>query len=91
MCFKNLFKTGIIVSSNVYRAVIRIKSKGGLVWFGFLPRTGPVMVLKITRTEEILLLQGSFHIYDHFALVRPHLQEYVGFSCKLRIQRLWKQ
>lgn len=49
------------------------------------------MVLKIARTEEILLLQGSFHIYDHFALVRPHLQEYVGFSCKLRIERLWKQ
>lgn len=49
------------------------------------------MVLKITRTEEILLRQGSFCINDHFALVRPHLQEYVGLSCKLRTQCLWKE
>lgn len=30
-------------------------------------------ILKITRTEEILIFQISFHINDHFALVRPHL------------------
>lgn len=47
-------------------------------------------ILKITGTEEILILQISFHINGPFALVRLHLYEYVGLFCNLRIQCIWK-